>query len=379
MTPGRKRICFVAASPLTVKAFLSDQISTLAREHDVTVIANFESGEQLDALRGAARLLSVPINRDIAPFADLRCLWRLLRVFRRERFDIAHTVTPKAALLAQLTAFVQRIPVRIHVFTGQAWVTRSGPWRWILKTIDRLIAALATHVLVDSPSQRDFLVEHGVVRYGKSRVLLHGSICGVDTDRFRPNREARARIRNELGVGAEAVVFLYLGRLNADKGLLDLARACADPGLSGAVLLMVGPDEENIRPQMRGLCEDGGARPIFVDYTPAPQDYMAAADVFCLPSYREGFGTVIIEAAATGAPAVASDIYGVRDAVVDGETGLLHPAHDVAALREHLLKLARDAALRERLGNAARARVMRDFTTQAITRALVEYYQRLPI
>ena len=379
MTPGRKRICFVTASPLTVKAFLTDQIAALAREHDVAVITNLASGEPLDALKGIARILSAPIDRDIAPLADLRCLWTLRNLFRRERFDIVHTVTPKAGLLAQMAAFVQRIPVRIHVFTGQAWVTRRGLWRWILKAIDHLIAMLATHVIIDSPSQRDFLVAHGVVRRDKARVLLQGSISGVDTSRFQPNGEARARIRGDSGIDGSCVVFLYVGRLNADKGLLDLARACADPGLGGTVMLVVGPDEENIRPQMRELCGSGGARLIFVDYTPKPQDYMAAADVFCLPSYREGFGTVIIEAAAAGVPAVASDIYGVRDAVVDGKTGLLHPARDDVAIRDCMLKLARDETLRKNLGAAARARAKADFSTTIITGALVEYYRRLPI
>ncbi len=377
MTPGRKRICFVTASPLTVKVFLSDQIAALAREHDVTVIANFESGEQLDALRGAARLLSVPIDRDVAPLSDLRCLWRLLRVFRREGFDIAHTVTPKAGLLAQMAAYVLRVPVRIHVFTGQAWVTRGGPWRWALKAIDRLIAGLATHVLVDSPSQRDFLIGQGVLSAPKSRILLSGSISGVDTERFRPDREARARIRDTLGIGGNTVVFLFVGRLNADKGLFDLASAFADSGLRGAVLLVVGPDEERIRPRMHEL--GGGARLIFLDYTPVPQDYMAAADVFCLPSYREGFGTAIIEAAAAGIPAIASDIYGVRDAVADGETGLLHPARDVAAIRGCMLRLAQDEALRLRLGRAAREHAVRRFAMPAITAALIEYYRGLPI
>jgi glycosyltransferase involved in cell wall biosynthesis len=298
-------------------------------------------------------------------------------VFRPERFDIVHTVAPKAGLLAQLAAFVLRIPVRIHVFTGQAWVTRGGPWRWFLKTLDRLVAALATHVLVDSPSQREFLIGQGVLSAEKSRVLLSGSICGVDTARFNPDREARARIRDTLSIGDKTVMFLFVGRLNADKGLLDLARACADPGLRGAVLLVVGPDEERIRPRMHELC--GGARLMFINYTPAPQDYMAAADVFCLPSYREGFGTVVIEAAAAGVPAIASDIYGVRDAVADGETGLLHPARDVAAIRGCMLRLAHDEALRLRLGTAARERAVRLFAMPVITGALIEYYRGLPI
>jgi glycosyltransferase involved in cell wall biosynthesis len=379
VTPGRRKICIVTASVLTVRAFLMDQIATLAAAHDVTVITHRPDGNVAVELDSLARVLPLPFSRDIAPLADLASLRGLLRIFQRERFDILHTVTPKAGLLGQIAGFVQRIPVRIHVFTGQAWVTRRGFWRIVLKSIDRLIAALATHIIVDSPSQRDFLVAHGIVRKDRAEVLLRGSISGVDTNRFRPDPDARSRLRNALDIAADSVVFLYVGRLNIDKGLLDLARACADPRLAGTVTLIVGPDEQNMRPQMAALCGSAGTRLIFVDYTDAPQDYMAAADVFCLPSYREGFGTVVIEAAACGVPAIASDIYGVRDAVADGKTGLLHPARDAAAIGTCMRRLASDAELRQQLGHAARERARADFSTAIITRALIEYYQRLPI
>jgi len=379
VTPGRKKICLVTTSALTVRAFLMNQIAALANAHDVAVITHLPESEAFDDLSRLTRILPLPFSREIAPAADIKSLWRLMGIFQREHFDILHTVTPKAGLLGQIAGFLQRIPVRIHVFTGQAWVTRRGIWRFILKNIDRLIATLATHVIVDSPSQRDFLIAEGIVRRDRAQVLQQGSISGVDTVRFRPDSEARARVRARLGIDKSQVVFLYLGRLNIDKGLLDLARAGADGRLAGTVILIVGPDEENMRPQMQALCADSGARLLFVDYTTTPQEYMAAADVFCLPSYREGFGTVIIEAAAAGVPAIASDIYGVRDAVADGRSGLLHPPRDAAAIRDCMLQLATDDELRRRLGEAARTRTMEDFSTLIITRALVEYYQQLPI
>jgi glycosyltransferase involved in cell wall biosynthesis len=278
-----------------------------------------------------------------------------------------------------LAAWLARVPVRIHAFTGQVWVTRRGAARVLLRAVDRLVARLATHVLVDSRSQRDFLIGNGLVPEGKASVLANGSICGVDGRRFRPDAAARARIRNEAGVPDAAVVFLFLGRLSRDKGVLDLARAFA--GLAAqhanAHLAFVGPDEEGLRDPIENIVGNFADRVSVLAFTAKPEESMAAADVFCLPSYREGFGQVAIEAAATGLPVIASRIYGVIDAVVEGETGLLHPPADSEALRIHMDTLMRGPDLRRRLGEAGRVRALRDFSAERVTRALLDYYARV--
>ncbi len=376
MTPGRKRICFVTASPLTVRAFLRDQIATLARAHDVTVITHLDDGERLDALEGMARVLSVPIEREVTPLADLRCLWRLLRVFRRERFDIVHTVTPKAGLLAMLAGFLSRVPVRVHIFTGQVWLTRRGVARWFLKLMDRAIAGCATHILVDSPSQRDFLLAEGVLSADKSRVLSKGSISGVDASRFKPDPQARSDVRARLGYRDDMVVFLYLGRLHRDKGVLDLAAAFSRLAARDERprLLLVGPDEDDIEAVIRAALGDTALQARFVGYTDRPEQHMAAADVFCLPSYREGFGTAVIEAAASGIPAIGSRIYGITDAIEENVTGLLFQSGDVEALAGCMMRLAADTALRRALGERARARALQDFRSDLITLELMRFY-----
>jgi glycosyltransferase involved in cell wall biosynthesis len=301
---------------------------------------------------------------------------RLVRLFTAHRFRVVHSVTPKAGLLAMLAAWLARVPVRIHTFTGQVWATRRGTGRMLLRAMDRLIARLATHVLVDSPSQRDFLIGSGVVSAGKASVLANGSICGVDAERFRPDAAARTRIRNEAGVRDDAILFLYLGRLSRDKGVLDLARAFA--GLAtqhtSAHLALVGPDEEGLRDRIGDIVGKFANRVSVRHFTARPEQSMAGADVFCLPSYREGFGQVAIEAAATGLPVIASRIYGIVDAVVEGETGLLHAPADVEALRSHMETLMLRPDLRRRLGEAGRARALRDFSAERVTRALLEYY-----
>lgn len=370
MTDAKPRVCLVVASPLTVRAFLAPHLAALAGRYDVSVVANAAAGAFADL---PARFHPVAIARPVAPLADLQALIALYRFFARERFDLVHSVTPKAGLLAMLAARLAGVPVRVHTFTGQVWATREGAARAALRSIDRVIASCATQVLVDSRSQRDFLVENGVVSAAKSAVLAGGSICGVDGERFHPDAAARAKVRDALGIPADAVVFVYVGRLNRDKGLLDLAAAFAGIAgeFPGARLLFVGPDEEGLRARLEGTSLSCVAE------TTRPQDYLAAADVFCLPSYREGFGQSTLEAAACALPVVASRIYGIVDAVVDGETGLLHAPRDVAALRAHLETLARDAQLRRRLGEAGRRRALRDFSAAQVTQALLQCYAGL--
>lgn len=353
---ARRRVCFVVSSPLTIHAFLASHIAHLSTEFDVAVAANADAF----ATKGLAQFFRVPIERRIAPLSDLRALARLVSVFREQRFDLIHSVTPKAGLLAMTAAWLARVPARLHTFTGQVWVTRSGPARAFLRCMDWLIARFATHVLVDSRSQRDFLIAQRVVSAAKSAVLANGSICGVDGNRFRPRPQPRAD---------GEVVFLYVGRMAKDKGVPDLLAAFARVAQRhpAARLVLVGPDEERLGRAAERVRWVGG--------TDRVEDYMAAADVFCLPSYREGFGQVALEAAASALPVIASRIYGLTDAVADGETGLLHPPGDVEALHRHMETLLKQPELRQRLGSAGRSRALRDFSADRVSRALLDCYR----
>lgn len=379
-SPGiRRRICYVVSSEMTVAAFLRPHIAQAAKCYDVTVAVNTTDDRLLTGLGLQAGLLKVPLVRSIRPLQDLIALWSLFRTFRTRRFDLVHSVSPKAGLLGMLAAWLACVPVRVHTFTGQVWATRRGWKRALLKAADRLLAALTTHPLVDSPSQLDFLVVEGVLPPGKAAVIGKGSICGVDTERFRPDPTVRSAVRSELGIPTDAVVLLFLGRLNQDKGIPELIDAFAALAArrQDCVLLLVGPDEGNMLFRLNSLDAVVRDRVRHIGYTRHPERYLAAADVFCLPSHREGFGMSIIEAAAAGLPVAASRIYGVTDAVIDGETGLLHPPGDRAAIESVLSRLAGSEALRETLGTQARRRVEREFAEAAMTRGQMAFYGKI--
>jgi glycosyltransferase involved in cell wall biosynthesis len=275
-------------------------------------------------------------------------------------------------------AALAQVPVRIHTFTGQVWANRSGFQRTMLKAFDTWLAAMATHTLVDSESQRAFLLREGVLSAGKSRVLCHGSISGVDIERFRPDPELSTKMRASQEVAESAVVFLYLGRLKRDKGVLDLALAFSQLARDheGAYLLIVGPDEDNIETDIRQLCGHCISRVRLHGYTDNPEQWLAACDVLCLPSYREGFGTSIIEAASTGLPAIGSRIYGITDAIEEGVTGLLHNPGDVGDLKDKMRILAENDKLRRSLGRAARERAQCYYSKDTVTAGLLRFYEQ---
>jgi len=365
---------------MTVKAFLKEQIKALSRKYEVTLVVNTGQPDFAEQNGLSIKVLPLAIARDINPVADILALYRLYRLFHHHRFDLIHSVTPKAGLLAMLAGKMAGIRFRIHTFTGQVWATRKGFSRTLLKTMDRLLASSATHLLADSASQRKFLIDQGIASPEKLNVLADGSICGVDAGKFKPNSVARSDIRARLDITDDAVLLLFLGRLNRDKGILDLAVAFASAAavLEPLHLLLVGPDEGDLKQEIVQTAGEFADRVHFVDYTDAPERYMAASDVFCLPSYREGFGSVIIEAAACGVPTIGSRIYGITDAIEERKSGLLFHSGDVNALSGCMREIVEDTLMRERMGAYARERAIRDFSSKRVTDAWLRYYDALP-
>jgi glycosyltransferase involved in cell wall biosynthesis len=353
---------------------LRGHIQAAAAKYEVTVVCNAADVRLLDGLN--ARVILLPVERKPSPWKDLLTLLQLLKLFRREHFDIVHTHMPKTGLLGMLAARLAFVPVRIHTFHGEVWATRRGWQRMALKSLDRLVSLLATNVLAVSPSQLAFLIKEGALPAGKASVIGAGSVCGVDPFRFCPDTDARRIIRDTTGIPHDAKVILFVGRLNRDKGMLDLATAfnALAKDYRNAVLLLVGAEEDVSFGRMQEMCVEAVGRVHYQRFTSTPERYMAAADIFCLPSYREGLPMTVIEAAACEVPCVASRIYGITDAVEEDRTGLLFTAGNVTELAQALGKLISDDEFRRQMGHAARKRALELFPAEKITREMVSFY-----
>jgi glycosyltransferase involved in cell wall biosynthesis len=370
----KKRICFIATVDFVINAFLLKQIHKLSYFFEVTVIVNTSDKYFLKKQGVDATVINLPFSRGINFLNDLYCLCCLIHILFRGGYSAVHSFTPKAGLLGMLASFISGVPKRIHTFTGQVWITKTGIYRYFLKKIDTIISFLSNYSIVDSPSQAKFLFKENILSQNKLIVFGSGSISGVDLDKFKPSKKIFIKVRGELLIPQNAFVFLYLGRLNKDKGVLDLAKAFSKIKNDRAFLVVVGPDEANFGNQMKILCGPNQDRMKLVGYSNEPQKYLAGADVLCLPSYREGFGSVIIEAAAMGLPSIASDIYGISDAVKNQKTGLLHPPKNIEEIIKCMNILLSDSRLLKAYGLEANKRAIKKFDANIMTRHWLNFY-----
>jgi hypothetical protein len=181
----KKKICFVVSSTMTVNAFLQEPIIYLSKYYQVYLAVNGSVDALSPALKKIVAVLPVSIERKISFRHDLLALFQLFCILRKYNFHSVHSVTPKAGLLAMLASLLSGVTVRIHTFTGQIWVTSKGLKRWFFKAMDCLIALFATNILVDSASQRQFLLDEKVVSTAKSSVLAGFGCCVFSNSKER--------------------------------------------------------------------------------------------------------------------------------------------------------------------------------------------------
>lgn len=379
------RIARTSTVPFFVVTQLKSQVAELGmRGAEVSVVTS--NGTELDSINGMTGVSSkvIDISRSISPLADVLSIIRLFILFKKQRTQIAHSTTPKAGLLTALAALMARVPVRLHTFTGQPWIDMRGPKRLLIMACDRLIGLLNTRCYADSASQRDFLIQQGIVDANRLFCIGAGSLAGVDLRRFDStlfSQTQRELTRQILGIPNYSCILLFVGRITVDKGIRELLKAFQNLKNTGTDvhLVLVGPIdvESGVVGSISQLDIEDLLDVHVVGYSDNPETYLSIADILCLPSYREGFGTVVIEAAAMGVPTIGTNIYGLSDAVVNGETGLLVPPRNVGKLTTALMKLITDESLRLKMGNAAKQRATNLFDSRIINDQVVEEYHQL--
>ena len=375
----KKKICIIAAAPSGIINFHKTNIQELAKSFDVYIISNFEDKTMFSSL-DIVDAFPVRIERRPSIKDDLRALKELYKVFKRERFDAFLSMSANASLLSAIAGRMAKIPIRIRIFTGQILVYMTGMKRKFFRVVDKITVALNTHLLTDGKPQREFLEEQGILKKGQAEVLANGSICGVDTELFKPNKSARASERAKLGLKEDDVAFTFMGRVNRDKGTFEMLAATNELAktYNNLKLVLIG--------NMEGLTEDVikqypnlviGKNVLLYGYTSKPYETLSLADVFLLPSYREGFGMSAIEAASIGLPVICSDAYGLRDSYVDGVTGLTCKVKDVPTLVDAMKKMHNDKQMREQMGKAGRERIVEKFDKSLVSQAWHEYFKKI--
>lgn len=378
---SRPRILLAVTSAVSVPLLRGQARFLRQAGFDVYVVS--ARGPELEqAAQEGATSLAVPMKREISPLSDLVSLLRLCGVMWRVRPVLTNVGTPKAGLLAGLAARLTGVPCRIYTLRGLRAESAIGLKRKLLMFIERLACRCAQQVLCVSPSLRERAVGLGLVDREKTLVPGAGSSNGIDATHFAPTPERLARaaeLRRSLGVPENALVIGFAGRLTRDKGVPELLQAFNSlrAGQPDLYLLLLGSLEEGdpLSPSAREALR--GPNLLLAGEVADPADHLHAMDVVVLPTHREGFPNLVLEAHAAGKPVVTTRATGAVDSVLDGVNGLLVPVGEVHALAEAIARLLRDPSLRLRLGQAGRERVLRDFRPETIWQAQLETYLRL--
>jgi len=382
-TQTRKpRVAHVTTVDLSLRYLLLNQLQRIQAE-GYEVVGISADGPDVPVVEAAGiPHFAVPMTRRITPIADLRCLWDLVRIMRREQFDVVHTHTPKAGLLGQLAARIAGVPTVANTLHGFYFHDDTKPWlRRFYIWMERVAANCSDTILSQNREDMATAVAEHIAKPEQLKWLGNG----IDVARFDRRRlmdSSLEDLRREIGIDAGAPVIGFVGRLVEEKGILDLLQAATTviEAIPNAQLLIVGPyDEEKPDALRPDVAERYGvaANCRFVGMRNDMPELYALMDVLVLPSYREGFPRAPMEASAMGVPAMATDIRGCREAVVHGENGLLFPVGDADALAQSLIELLQDDERRARMGEAGRRIAEDRFDEQKVFDRVLSEYERL--
>ncbi len=376
-----KKIIRTATVPLSLDIFCRGILRELSEEYQIVVVSTPLPELDSIARREGVRTVGVPMQRKIAPLRDLVSLFRLIAVFRKERPDMVHSITPKAGLLSMMAARVTRVPVRVHTFTGLVFPYAKGVKRPLLWFTDHLTAACATHVIPEGEGVKNDLLSHKVT-HKSLKVLGNGNMRGVDLTYYQRTAdvlEKASALRRRFGISGSDFVFLFVGRLDHDKGIDELLRAFNRLRNEGAVahLLLAGAEDPDGKPLLESTRQLMAVSPgvhVSDGWLEDVRPWYAAADALVHPSYREGFPNVVIEAGAMELASIVTDINGSREIIHEDENGVIIRSHDEMALYEAMKAFLQNPDKVYRMASLARAQVADRYEQSYVRQCLKNFY-----
>lgn len=377
-----KRICFVTTIYMTYKAFLKQLSHYLYEtgEYDISLICADEP-EAYEDVPDFVHYFPVKMERGIS-LSMFESIKQIQTVLEKEKFDIVQYSTPNAAFYTSIAAKRANVPVRLYCQWGIRYMGFEGWKRALFKKLEKVTCDNSTFIEVESDNIRDFSLEEKLYTVDRSCVIWNGSASGVDLTKFDVSKKEQwnNEIRTQYGIAENDIVFSFAARLTADKGINELLEAftnLADRHDNVRLIVMGGMDDSgSLNDELMKKAEKSG-KVIFTGSVSDVERYYAASDVFIAPSYREGFGLVVIEAEAMALPAIVSNVPGQIDAIVPNETGLDCIVKSASSLQEQMEKLILDAELRKQLGANAQKFVEDNFEQNKLFEYLKKHRDEL--
>ena len=373
----KKKIIRISTVPLSLDLLLKGQLKKLSESYEVIAVSSPGEGLKVVAQREGVQTRAISMERRISPFKDIISLFNLIQLFRKEKPWMVHSLTPKAGLLAMTAAWLCRIPVRIHLFTGLVFPTTKGFKKRILIITDKITCLFATHIQPEGKGVQQDLIRYNITKKPLN-IIGNGNINGIDLSYFNRSldvmKEAN-KIRKE-----DLTTFCFVGRLVGDKGIRELIESfqLLYNENKNVRLLLIGSEEPEYDPLPSKILEIIKQHPAinWEGWQSYIRPYLAASDVFVFPSYREGFPNVVIQAGAMELPCIVTNINGCNEIIKNGINGIIIPSKDIDALYQSM-KITSDSKIRQTMASNARNMIAERYEQQYVWRKLEEWYKTL--
>lgn len=375
---SKKKIIRATTIATSLETFCKDLLKELSKDYEVVALSS--PGDTLDFVgqRENVRTIGVKMERHISPINDLVSLFKLIKIMRKEKPWLVHSMTPKAGLLCMIAAWITRVPRRVHTFTGLIWPTATGITRRILMFTDKILCACATHIIPEGEGVRRDIIA-GEITKKSMKVLANGNVKGIDLDHYSLSNDVMMEASKLKKVGT--FTYIFVGRIVRDKGIHELVDAFVKVHQEKPYtrLILVGRSEPHLDPLSHETQHIINTHPAIEAVGPQKdvRPWFAVADALTFPSYREGFPNVVIEAGAMGLPSIVTDINGANEIIIAGENGIIIPSHDTNALYNAMIEMHDNNKMREKMATNARPLVAQRFDCHIVRKALYDFYNTL--
>jgi len=377
----------ITTVPISIEKLLGNQLTYMNQFYEVTAISADEKELTRVGKELGVKTHAIEMTRKITPLQDLKSLWKMYNYFKNEKPEIVHTHTPKAGLIGMLAAKMAGIKTRLHTVAGLPLMETSGAKRKLLNSVEKLTYICATKVYPNSHGLRNFIINENLCPDRKLKVLGNGSTNGIDVNYFDPeifSKEAKMIFRKQLGIDENDFVFIFIGRIVADKGINELVSAFKDiaqhynqrDDSSKIKLLLVGSFEENLDPLLPEVLKDIQSNNdiVSVGFQKDVRPYLGISNTLAFPSYREGFPNVVMQAGAMGLPAIVSDINGCNEIIIENKNGIIVPAKNHLMLKDAMIQIIKNKVLYQIMSDNARYMIVERYQQSLIWESLKKEY-----
>jgi glycosyltransferase involved in cell wall biosynthesis len=381
---SKPKLIRITTIPESLEKLLEGQLAYMQTYFDITAVSSNQTYLETYANKENVRFFMVPLTRKITPIKDLKAVYILYRFLKKENPEIVHTHTPKAGTIGMLAAKLAGVKHRLHTVAGLPLMEAKGFKRTILNTVEWLTYKCATKVYPNSHGLKDFIIKEKFCAINKLKVIGHGSSNGIDTDYFDPSlftEQNHLELRADMGIPKDDFIFLFVGRMVADKGINELVEAFSKLSTlyNNVSLVLVGPLETELDPLENTtiLMIEKHSKIYDTGFQTDVRKYYAFAKALVFPSYREGFPNVVLQAGAMGLPSIVSDINGCNEIIQEGINGNIVPVKSVLALQnvmEEMIKNEKEFQFKQ---SKARTIITDSYQRKVIWSSILKEYEQL--